>query len=77
MSKRIEIDRKANFHCPACGNRNAVMLAVNADDEAITCARCGHQVATMGALLDRAMQSLAERLADGLARRRDRIPGRH
>lgn len=71
MGKRIETGRKANFICPECGHQNALMLAVNADDEAIACAGCGHQAATMGALLDLALQSLASRVAAGLARRKD------
>lgn len=35
MGRRIETGCKAIFRCPECQNQSAVMLAVNADDEAI------------------------------------------
>lgn len=76
MGRRIETGCKAIFRCPECQNQNAVMLAVNADDEAIACAHCGHRAATMGALLGEAQRDLAARLTDGLARRRDRMARR-
>lgn len=76
MGKRIETGRKANFLCSECGHQIVVMLAVNADDEAIACTGCGHQAATMGALLDLALKGFASRVAAGLARRKDRLAGR-